>query len=425
MPRHGLRAAEAAADAQRLEGRLDRRLGRQERSRGTSSRVALDDPSGTVPGWVVVYADSFVAAIARGRPGQGRRGVRATPRRSPSRTSSTAARALIADPNGGSLVVDDDGVDGGVRRRPRRRSSTTYTTATVLHFQLEPVNALAFEKDGIWEIHTGNQWQSLILPTLAKALGVGEDKVVMRTYLIGGGFGRRLNGDYAVPAALASKAIGKPVKLVWTRADDALFDSPRSPSVQRVRMAFDAEGKVVAMDHQACAGWPTQVMAAELHAQGHERRAVRSVRDRRRRPLVHGRRAAGAGDLQRPGQRYVPSRLAALGRARAGRIGRWRASSTRQRMRSGIDPVAFRIAMLDAKGRNAGSSPELGRRRAASGERGQACGREGRLGHAAAEGHRAWALPRRSARSATCRPGPPASRACASIAPPASSRSRS
>src|SRR4029434_2111942 len=126
-------------------------------------------------------------------------------------------------------------------------------------------NALAFEKDGIWEIHAGNQWQSLILPTLAKALGVGEDKVVMRTYLIGGGFGRRLNRDYTVPAALASKAIGgKPVKLIWTRADDALFDSPRSPSVQRVRMAFDAEGKVVAMDHQACAGWPTQVMVPSL-----------------------------------------------------------------------------------------------------------------------------------------------------------------
>ena len=46
----------------------------------------------------------------------------------------------------------------------------TYTTSSVLHAQLEPVNALAFEKDGIFEIHTGNQWQSLILPVLAKAL---------------------------------------------------------------------------------------------------------------------------------------------------------------------------------------------------------------------------------------------------------------
>ena len=94
----------------------------------------------------------------------------------------------------------------------------TYTTSSVLHAQLEPVNALAFEKNGILEIHTGNQWQSLILPVLAKALRMPQDRIVMRTYSIGGGFGRRLNGDYAVPAALAAKALGKPVKMVLTRA---------------------------------------------------------------------------------------------------------------------------------------------------------------------------------------------------------------
>ena len=56
----------------------------------------------------------------------------------------------------------------------------------------------------------------------------------MKTYLLGGGFGRRLDGDYAVAAALASKAVGKPVKMVLTRADDTRFDCPRSPSTQIV-----------------------------------------------------------------------------------------------------------------------------------------------------------------------------------------------
>src|SRR5258707_192610 len=144
----------------------------------------------------------------------------------------------------------------------------TLTTSSALHFQLEPVNALAFEKYGIIEIHTGNQWQSLILPVLARALAVGEDKVIMRTYLLGGGFGRRINGDYAVPAALATKAIGKPVKMVCTRADDMLFDSFRSPSIQTLRMAFGEVGKVTAMEHHAAAGWPTQVLAPSFMSKG-------------------------------------------------------------------------------------------------------------------------------------------------------------
>src|SRR5262249_2259780 len=165
---------------------------------------------------------------------------------------------LIADPNGGSLLVDDPGVEAAFAAA-KSTLQRTYTTSSALQFQLEPVNALAFEKNGIFEIHTGNQWQSLMLPVLATALAVGEDKVIMRPYLLGGGFGRRLNGDYAVPAALATKAIGKPVKMVCTRADDTLFGSFRSPSIQTLRMAFGESGKVTAMEHHAAAGWPTQV----------------------------------------------------------------------------------------------------------------------------------------------------------------------
>jgi CO/xanthine dehydrogenase Mo-binding subunit len=225
---------------------------------GYLQSVALDDPSDTVPGWVVVCADSFHTANRAADL------VKVTWSTGPAASVSEAnlqahGLQLIAAAGGGSLVVEDAGVDAAFAAA-KTTLARDYTTATVLHFQLEPLNALAFLKDGVWEIHTGNQWQSLILPVLAKALGVPESKVLLRTYLIGGGFGRRLNGDYAVPAALASKAIGKPVKLVWTRADDVRFDSPRSPSVQRLRMAFSESGNVIGMQHHATAGWPTQVM---------------------------------------------------------------------------------------------------------------------------------------------------------------------
>src|SRR5580704_5067575 len=129
--------------------------------------VALDDPSGTVPGWVMVYAASFSAANraadlvkVKWQSGQ-------TASVSEQDIQQRAAE-LIADPQGGSLFVDDPDVDA-VLASSRRKIERTYTTATVLHFALEPVNALAFEKDGVVEIHTGNQWQSSILPVLAKA----------------------------------------------------------------------------------------------------------------------------------------------------------------------------------------------------------------------------------------------------------------
>ena len=234
--------------------------------KGYLRSIVLEDPSGTVPGWVMVLADSFFAASTAADKVKVD-GPRMTPQKSLRRTCSSTAGSLIENPSGGSLLVADAGVDAAFASA-QSTLERTYTTASALNFPLEPVNALAYEKDGVWEIHTGNQWQTLILPTIAKALGVTQDKVIMRTYLLGGGFGRRLNGDYAVPAALAAKAIGKPVKMVCTRADDTRFGSFRSPSIQRLRMAFDGQGKVIGMDHQACAGWPTQVLAPAFMSKG-------------------------------------------------------------------------------------------------------------------------------------------------------------
>ena len=181
---------------------------------GYLKSIALEDPSGTVPGWVMVLADSFIVAnraadLVKVAWSSGK-GATVSERDIQHRASE-----LIADPMGGSLLVDDAGVDAAFRSA-KQKIERTYTTGTAMHVALEPVNALAFEKDGIFEIHTGNQWQTLILPVLAKALGRSQDKIVLRSYLLGGAFGRRLDGDYAVPAALAAQAMGKPVKMVFT-----------------------------------------------------------------------------------------------------------------------------------------------------------------------------------------------------------------
>lgn len=323
--------------------------------KGYLQSIALDDPSDTVPGWVMVIASSTAAAIraaelvkVRWTGGDGANVSE--------KTIHDHGLKLIADAGAGAVLDTGGGDVETALASAATRISATYTTASALHFQLEPVNALAFEKDGVFEIHTGNQWQSLILPTLAKALGRPETSIVMRTYMLGGGFGRRLNGDYAVPAALAAKALGKPVKMTLTREDDVRFDSFRSPSVQVLRMGFDAAGKPVAMDHAATAGWPTEVMVPSFMPKG--------INDRPYDPFA----IAGADHWYDVGVQRVraisndlanksfrPGWLRSVGPG-------WTNFAVESFIDEAahatkVDPVAFRLALLTGAGRNAGSSP--------------------------------------------------------------------
>jgi CO/xanthine dehydrogenase Mo-binding subunit len=321
---------------------------------GYQKSIALTDPSRTVPGWVVVLADSFVAANKAADL------VKVTWTTGPAAQVSEAdlqrrAAELIADPKVGALVVGDPGVDEAFAAA-RSKVEATYTTSTVLHFQMEPVNVLAFEKDGVFEIHTGNQWQSLALPWLAKALDRPETSIVMKSYLLGGGFGRRLNGDYAVGAALAAKAIGKPVKLVFTRADDSRFDSPRSPSVQTVRMAFGEGDRVTAMEHTAAAGWPTLAMAPFFMPKATNGVAYDpfSISGTDHWYTVGAQRVRAVNnDLANT--TFRPGWLRSVGPGWTN----WAVESFMDEAAHsvGADPLAFRLKLLDAAGRNAGSGP--------------------------------------------------------------------
>jgi isoquinoline 1-oxidoreductase subunit beta len=147
---------------------------------GYIKSLALDDPSGTAPGWVMVYADTLTNANRAADLVKVKWRSGAAAKVSEQDLQQRAAE-LIADPNGGALLVDDPGVDA-VLASAKRKIERTYTTATAMHFALEPINALAFEKNGVFEIHTGNQWQSAILPVLAKALSRGQDTIAMRSY---------------------------------------------------------------------------------------------------------------------------------------------------------------------------------------------------------------------------------------------------
>ncbi len=323
--------------------------------RGYVQSIALEDPSGTVPGWVLVIAESYAAALKASRlinvdwtPG---------PTAGVSEADIQArSQELLDDADAGSILDTGETDTAAAFAGAATTMDETYTTSTVLHFAMEPVNALAFEKDGVMEIHTGNQWQSLVLPWLAAALEVPETGVVMRTYRLGGGFGRRLNGDYAVGAALGAKALGKPVKVVLTREDDSRFDSPRSPSVQRMRLAADGDGNVVGMEQHVACGWPTEVMAPFFMPNGANGVAFDpfAISGANHWYSVGPHRVrAVSNDLAKA--TFRPGWLRSVGPG----FTNWALESfiDEAAHRLGKDPVAFRLSLLTAEGANAGSSP--------------------------------------------------------------------
>ena len=92
------------------------------------------------------------------------------------------------------------------------------------HATMEPMNCTAYVHDGICEVWAPTQSPQDVQRAVAGACRISPDKVTVHVPLIGGGFGRRLQTDYAQEAALVSKAVNTPVQVVWTRDDDLQHD---------------------------------------------------------------------------------------------------------------------------------------------------------------------------------------------------------
>jgi isoquinoline 1-oxidoreductase beta subunit len=122
-----------------------------------------------------------------------------------------------------------------------------YLMPLLSHSPLEPMNFTAHYHDGKVDLIGPTQWQDNAQGTVAKLLGVKPEDVTVKTTFLGGGFGRRIDIDFIIQAAQISKAVGKPVKLLWTREDDMTHDFYRPQSVHQLAAALGSDGKPTAM----------------------------------------------------------------------------------------------------------------------------------------------------------------------------------
>jgi len=132
------------------------------------------------------------------------------------------------------------------------RIEATYFFPFQAHAPLEPMNCTADVRDGKCTVWVSTQAPNDVQSGVAKLLGIDISNVTVHVLLAGGGFGRRLAWDYALEAAEASRAIGAPVQVVWTRADDMRHGHFQAAGVHAMSGAV-ADGKPVAWSHRKVA----------------------------------------------------------------------------------------------------------------------------------------------------------------------------
>jgi CO/xanthine dehydrogenase Mo-binding subunit len=195
---------------------------------------------------VAVVADSVWGAM------EGRRLLNVTwddgPNKDLNTTAVMASLKQAVSKKGASLYSAGDAA-----KAAGRKISAEYTLPFMAHAPMEPGNCTANYQGTKCELWAPTQVPQDCRDSVAIAVGLDPDQVKVNVTLMGGGFGRRLEHDYAVEAALVSKAINAPVKVIWTREDDMRFSTYRPASLHQLSATLDGSGFPVALTHRIVA----------------------------------------------------------------------------------------------------------------------------------------------------------------------------
>jgi len=133
-----------------------------------------------------------------------------------------------------------------------------YVSPMQSHSPLEPMNFTAHVQGNKALLIGPTQFQQGAQGAVAGALGLKPEDITLKTTFLGGGFGRRLELDFIVQAAEISKAVGKPVKLLWTREEDMMHDYYRPMGVNHMKAGLDASGMPVGVHFKVTSQSVTQ-----------------------------------------------------------------------------------------------------------------------------------------------------------------------
>jgi isoquinoline 1-oxidoreductase len=325
---------------------------------GFIKAVTLDDKTGSTTGWVVAVANTYANARKAADALKITYDNGPNARLSSQSLIDEAKRLQALDDSGQFFVKDGD--TAAAFGTAAKVLEAEYTTSINIHAPLEPMNATAEFKGDILHIYSGNQFATRSGAIAAGAAGIDPKFVVMHQMWLGGGFGRRLDADMMVPAVQAAKAVGKPVKVIYSRENDMTMDYSRPLTFQKVKAGLDGDGKLIALNHDVVSAWPTarwgipDFLSPSVDKKGpldaftvngadffysvpnHNVRAIKNE-------LAHNATPSGQLRSVAPGWTFwaVESMIDELAHA------------------AGQDPAQYRIAMLDGKGKNDGGAQRL------------------------------------------------------------------
>ncbi|CAI8736392.1 isoquinoline 1-oxidoreductase subunit beta [Pseudomonas sp. IT-P12] len=185
----------------------------------------------------------------------------------PADFSSDAFVKRLAAERGPARDDENEGDVAGVLAKAKTTIEATYHNQYLNHAQLEPPSALArFNPDGSLDVWLPNQAPDMFLADIAKRTGLDASRISLHSPLLGGFFGRHFLYDSANPypqAIALAKAVGRPVKLIWTREEEFLRDALRPIAAVNFRAALDADGLPLAIEAISATEGPTESLAGK------------------------------------------------------------------------------------------------------------------------------------------------------------------
>jgi len=185
----------------------------------------------------------------------------------PADFSSDAHFKRLAAEKGPARDDENEGDVAASLANAKLRVDATYHNQYLNHGQLEPPSALArFNPDGSLEVWLPNQAPDMFRADIAKRTGLDTSQITLHSPLLGGFFGRHFLYDSANPypqAIALAKAVGRPVKLIWTREEEFLRDVLRPVAAVNFRAALDNDGWPLAIEAISATEGPTEALAGK------------------------------------------------------------------------------------------------------------------------------------------------------------------